>query len=107
MVDLSILPVVMPMIGGLGLLAITACCCAMKANNRGAQLYVRMNAVEEITNRVAAQQQQQQQQQQQKQQPQQQFTPPSYYPAQYTPILPTTYTYVQPQPSAPSTAKIV
>ena len=104
MVDLSILPVVMPMIGGICILAITACCCAMKANNRGAQLYVRMNAVEEITNRVAAQQQQQQQQQQQKQQ---QFTPPSYYPAQYTPILPTTYNYIQPQPSAPSTAKIV
>jgi hypothetical protein len=85
MVDLSVLPVVMPMIGGLGILAITACCCAMKANNRGAQLYVRMNAVEEITNRVAAQQHQQQQQQKQ-----QQAFPPSYYPAQYTPILPTT-----------------
>jgi hypothetical protein len=102
MVDLSVLPVVMPMIGGLGILAITACCCAMKANNRGAQLYVRMNAVEEITNRVAAQQHQQQQQQKQ-----QQAFPPSYYPAQYTSILPTTYNYIQPQPSAPSTAKIV
>lgn len=98
MVDLSVLPIVMPMLGGLGILAITACCCAMKANNRGAQLYVRMNAVEEITNRVAAQQHQQQQQQ---------AFPPSYYPTQYTPILPTTYNYVQPQPSAPPTAKIV
>jgi hypothetical protein len=103
MVDLSILPIVMPMLGGLGILAITACCCAMKANNRGAQLYVRMNAVEEMTNRVATQQQQQQQYQQK----QQQAFPPSYYPAQYTPILPTTYNYVQPQPSAPPTAKIV
>ncbi len=74
----------------------------MKANSRGTQLYVRMNAVEEITNRVAAQQHQQQQQQKQ-----QQAFPPSYYPAQYTPILPTTYNYIQPQPSAPSTAKIV
>ena len=101
MVDLSVLPVVMPMIGGLGILAITACCCAMKANNRGAQLYVRMNAVEEITNRVAVQQQQQQQQQQKPQ-----SIPLSYYPAQYTHMLPPSYTY-QPQPSAPSTAKIV
>lgn len=112
MVDISILPIVAPMFGGVLLLAIGACCCAVRAKSNTDQMYVRLNNVEEVTNRIASQQYQQQQQQQpqqpQQQQNYQQFFPPSYYPTQPARLTaPAGYTYMQPQASAPPVVKVV
>lgn len=107
MVDISILPIVVPMFGGVLLIAIGACCCAIKAKSGNEQLYVRLNNMEEITNRIVTQQYQQQPQQQPQQQ-QPQFFPPSYYPVQPARLTaPIGYAYIQPQASAPPGIKIV